>query len=268
MSPNKPLIYGSSWLNLPKNKQQLLTLAWLLPHDIRRSLIKQVMPKEYWRILSTRSELEKSFRHTENEFTYGLQGNHKTKSIFVHIPKCAGISMANSIYGHAVPHSTITDYQIMFGKEIFDSYFKFTIVRNPWGRLVSAYTFLKKGGFDKNDKLWAKQHIFPYKSFEDFVKNIPYNKELLLWPHFTPQYKWILSPLNSSPLNHIGKLENLNSELLYLSDKLNLLPIKNKIINSSNNSRHYSEFYSEKTKNIVADLYRKDIKLLGYNFEN
>lgn len=266
MNEKNNSIYGSFWLTLPEKKQKLLSSVWLFPHNIRRFFFRKFFKKEYWYILNARQELERSFKHPENDYIYSIKGFHKTKSIFVHIPKCGGISVANSIFSHTVPHSSLTDYQIMFGKEIFETYFKFTLVRNPWSRIVSSYTFLKNGGFDQRDNLWTKENINNFESFEEFIIQLPNNKILLNWIHFMPQHKWILSPTGKNHFDHIGKLENIDDELRFLCDRLGLKYINNIILNSSNNTKYYKELYSSKTRSIVEEIYYKDIKLLGYKF--
>ncbi len=262
-------LYGSSYIYIENRIKKILPLLWILPYDIRRLLFRRLFPKEYWRVLGARQELEKSFTHFENKhLTYSIQGFHKNKCIYIHIPKCAGISLAQSIFGHCVPHSTITDYQLMFGSELFKSYFKFTIVRNPWDRFVSAYFFLKHGGFDSTDKFLFKPIIDKFNSFYEFVKSVYYDKKYLKLIHFLPQSKWIQTPSGSCPLDYIGKLENLDESLKIISSELNLgkISIPSKT-NSSPRDTDYKKYYTRETREMVAELYRKDIKLLGYRFE-
>ena len=80
------------------------------------------------------------------------------KLIFTHIPKTAGSSVTNIIKRAPGKNSnkpenssnnnyrrrhdlTIEDYKNLTDTEIFDEYFKFSIVRNPWDRFASVYNF-------------------------------------------------------------------------------------------------------------------------------
>ncbi|HTL74630.1 MAG TPA: sulfotransferase family 2 domain-containing protein, partial [bacterium] len=75
------------------------------------------------------------------------------RCIFVHVPKCAGISLVKSLFGDFdCGHTNLRRYQIMFAPAEFNGYFKFTIVRNPFDRVVSAFLFLKKGGVNEKDR--------------------------------------------------------------------------------------------------------------------
>ena len=62
---------------------------------------------------------------------------------FVHIPKAAGMSVVDALYGESSSHhATAMDY-LRQNKAKFQSKPSFTISRNPYSRLYSAYNYLK-----------------------------------------------------------------------------------------------------------------------------
>ncbi|MDH5979711.1 sulfotransferase family protein, partial [Vibrio splendidus] len=71
-----------------------------------------------------------------------------TNVLFVHIPKAAGISITKSLYGQEIGHKRSVDF-MRADENWFNNANKFSIVRNPYTRLISAYNFLKDGGIEK-----------------------------------------------------------------------------------------------------------------------
>ena len=70
------------------------------------------------------------------------------KAIFIHIPKNAGTSIetlfANSSFRiQPYKHANIHEIKRKF-LELYDSHRKFTIVRNPYDKMVSWYFYLKR----------------------------------------------------------------------------------------------------------------------------
>ena len=62
-------------------------------------------------------------------------------------PKCAGNAVQKSLFGEVVfGHQTIRQYQVALPKVTYQNAWKFTIVRDPFERVVSAWRFLKAGG--------------------------------------------------------------------------------------------------------------------------
>ncbi len=244
---------------IPYNIQSIF---WSLPCDTKRILYQTFNPIEYLKIKRSRS-------HDSEDYSLKPFDDHKC--IFVHIPKTAGISVAKNLFGNlAGGHVSIKKYQIIFSNIEFNSYFKFTFVRNPWDRLVSAYNFLKKGGFNENDKGWAQKNLSNYKDFESFVKEGLMRKSIFSWKLFNPQYKYICSEDGMPMVDFIGYFEDLDNDFSYVQKKLGIAS-SSKLVQfnrSKKKGKDYKEYYTEETKKIVEHIYREDIQILGYSFDN
>lgn len=67
---------------------------------------------------------------------------HDYKLFFIHIPKCAGRSLC-SLFNQRFDHLTAL-YYIREYEQHWQAYTKFTIVRNPYARLVSIYHYTRQ----------------------------------------------------------------------------------------------------------------------------
>jgi hypothetical protein len=204
------------------------------------------------------------------------------KCVFVHIPKVAGQSIERFFYsllgvkrealllGHnedpklgseELSHLTAEEY-ISFGymtSEQFNSYYKFSFVRNPWTRLVSEYIF--------ND------YISKF-GFKDFVFNnfpeVDYHDDA--YRHIMPQYKFLYDYQGNLLVDFVGRLENLQADFNIVCKKLGIENTKLPHLNSSKNNKAlkeykpYWEYYDDETKEFVAKFYQKDIQTFGYTF--
>jgi len=64
----------------------------------------------------------------------------KICSIFIHIPKSAGNSIREQLYGgYACGHTTLYWYTLALSLGEINDSFIYTIFRNPWDRIHSAY---------------------------------------------------------------------------------------------------------------------------------
>lgn len=104
--------------------------------------------------------------------------SHDHKLIFIHIPKCGGRSICD-IFNQRFDHFT-ANYYIREYSEYWNRYDKFTIVRNPYARLVSIYHYIKEHrrhsfepiGFEgkmPDFKTWLIKNINHYSG--DFYKH-------------------------------------------------------------------------------------------------
>ena len=137
-------------------------------------------------------------------------------------------------------------------RSIWDTYFRFAFVRNPWDRLVSTFIQKKKINYGVYGS---------FSSFSEFILSLPKQKLWRCDKHHRRQTD--LFPLKS--IDFIGRFENFEQDFNIVCDKIGIphqeLPHKNKT-----KHKHYTEYYDDETKQIVAEKYAKDIEYFGYEF--
>jgi len=178
--------------------------------------------------------------------------SNKHKCIFVHINKAgAGTSIDMCVGGlERQFHKPITYYQRKWPKK-FKSYFKFCFIRNPWEKVISQWKF-RITHVDEKD-----------------VQNMPFDQ----WVRnptglpFKPQYDWISDKKDNILVDFIGRYENFSTDWQHICSKINFNPDELTVTHKTKHS-HYSKYYNEETKEIVAKAFQKDIKYFGYKFEN
>ncbi|WP_101676227.1 sulfotransferase family 2 domain-containing protein [Alloalcanivorax mobilis] len=191
----------------------------------------------------------------------------KKKCIYVHIPKAAGTSINQSIYGRTLGHYKAYEIKAKFPK-LYQECFVFSVTRNPWDRVVSAYRFAKMGSTGS----MAVSNPFSYKidafrSFDAFIHEWLVYKELKdLDFIFQPQYLFVTDLSGSVIVDHLGRLDRINDTIKAVQEVLSVnMNMQN--INVTSSDSNYKKYYqSNDTVNTVARLYAKDVSLFKYDF--
>tara|TARA_E500000331_G_scaffold353546_1_gene404463 strand:- start:949 stop:1416 length:468 start_codon:yes stop_codon:yes gene_type:complete len=140
--------------------------------------------------------------------------------------------------------------------------FTFGFVRNPWDRAVSSWKF---GSHYTNWNMNFVDFCRNLRNLEINPKNGKARDGLLL--HVCEQHPFLICENENLKADYIGRFENLQEDFNIICDKIEIprkqLPRKN-----STKHKHYSEYYDEETKQIVAEKFAKDIEYFGYKFGN
>ncbi len=184
--------------------------------------------------------------------------SHEIKCIFIEVPKTGSTSIRNIIGHPPKPHLDILQVKEQLPNQQFYDYFKFGFVRNPWDRTVSLYN--RREGIQQKSKM----------SFKDFVHWIEYSSDTCIHPRqHKNQLDWFTDENGGIIIDFIGKFEELESDWEELCSILSI-PIQElpHINQNPINNRHYSTYYDEESREIIAKKFWKDISYFSYSFEN
>lgn len=238
--------------------------------------------------------------------------SHKHKCIFVHIPKTAGMSVENAFlqslnlkfYKGQAPslilsynsnydlgppslaHLTAEEYvkHSFISQELFNEYFKFTFIRNPYERIVSIYRYFGFHRILKFEKFMEIQFPLLQKEREYFVR---------------PQVDYIFDERGNQLVDFVGKFENLQQDFEKIKTHIlgSIAPLKHINENRYNYNWYsrwnlkyiyktvgqypyllphiylfnpvydcYQDYYTTKARKLVEKFYSRDIEYFNYQF--
>lgn len=202
---------------------------------------------------------------------YHLEQNY----IFSHPQKCAGssVAIALGLWKHQRDTDIFKLYKTLLHKSLekiidnakaegmdVDNAFKFSVVRNPWDRMVSRYYFdmqyVKEFYNKHNVDTFEKYVIFHYNTFE---KN-GCRKPLEIKPYI--YYN------DEHAVDFVIRQENYNEGLAYVCDKLGILDyeIVRHDHRTKRKNKNYKEMYNPETKMMVEKLGSDSISMFSYVF--
>ncbi len=193
--------------------------------------------------------------------------------LFVHIPKTAGNSIQSILrdysedeivalrgeqdgierFGLRNPkykirkHSTLAEYRAALEKERFHGLYKFTCVRNPWDRMVSSYFRPTRhtGAWDRKE---FRKLVLRTLSVADYLR---------------------LEEGENDPFANVDRImrfETLADDLRSVCAALNIpaapLPQYNR-----STREHYSKYYDDELRGLVAERFATEIERFGYTFD-
>ncbi len=220
--------------------------------------------------------------------------SHDKKFIFVHLVKTAGDSIEkslglqkdNELYGFedkegkyykniggmflnsikgidggmkCLQHLTASQIKGRYSEEIWNSYYKFSFVRNPWDIVVSQYSYIIQNRKDLY-KVWG---VNQSTSFHDFVMNA----KVGCFPQFMflcSQYDCLVDENGDVLVDFIGRFENLEQDFKKVCEKIGI-EVDLKKTNSTDRG-NYRDYYDEETKKRISDIFKKDIEYFSYEF--
>jgi len=161
--------------------------------------------------------------------------------VFIHIPKTGGTSIRTALdLWSTTHHTTAREMRRMHPES--SGQFYFTVVRNPWDRIVS-YAHSLRGRKRKN--------VWDYP-------NVPLN--------LTPQVDYVLDEDGTLLVDFIGRYETLAEDFETICGKIGIPTPPLPHLNRATERRQYREYFDERAMQFIADSYAEDIARFGYSF--
>ena len=161
-----------------------------------------------------------------------------------------------SARGRLWKHSTLADIDGLVSPADIAGMFVFTLVRNPWDRMISFYTWAREQTFDHPTVEAAKT-----LDFWDFLMDPGVSDTF----RKNPARAYVTDATGTERCDVFVRLEHLDSDLAPLWDHLGFR-VEIPHLNASDRSGDYRDWYDKESRNRVADLMSEDIDRFGYSF--
>jgi len=192
------------------------------------------------------------------------------RCIFLHIPKVAGTSIKQSLELPGRGHPPWNWFAANCPSR-WREYLKFTVVRNPWDRAVSAYVYATtKESYWHGESmgLHPDYKLLSGRTFEECCEILLHDRASLQHESWYPQHLWIARQTErgfESMVDMMLRYETLAGDFTRLCDRLGDGRREIPHVNASAREE-YRHYYSDRTRETVARVYAVNIALFGYRF--
>ena len=210
------------------------------------------------------------------------------KFIFIHNPKTGGSSLSNEFqpYGYRFSgqHEKIQNYSRLLLKEsyriglfrkhipardlkkkvpqkIWDSHYKFGIVRNPYDRVISFYNYMKQ--------LPNKRKVSEFEGYgriEDYLDDLT-TKDLTQEPWHC-QYYYFTDVNKQIIVDYLGRFESLEEDYESICKNIGLPDSPLKHMNKSRRERNIHKVLSPDSIEKINRIFQDDFEIFNYEMTN
>ena len=192
--------------------------------------------------------------------------NKQYKFIYVGVPKTGTTSIESYIKTKykIIPHCHKKHTPIYFHDEKYFDCFKFGFVRNPWDWVISWY-FYATDEFERPVRDHMSLKTWLYKDNNCNEAWIPETVRCCYQP-LVPQYKFLCDAQGDLVMDFVGRFESLQHDFDRVCEKIGIPKFKLDFKNRTQRSISYEDYYDSETRDLVSNLFEKDIDLFKYTF--
>jgi len=215
--------------------------------------------------------------------------SRQKRFLFIHVPKTGGNSIQfvlkeyaddeiitqdkdgqdgtdrfglwNRQYG-TTKHTTLNQYYSAIDADLYQTLFKFAVIRNPWDRMISLYfsPHRRKKQWNRKQFLALVKRARPFRYY--VIETMPARSGVVKDLGKTT----IRGRSLDKDIDFIMKFENLDQGFRIVCRTLGIpeapLPQSNRSIRA-----HYSQYYDDELIKIVGEKFSEEIQYGNYRFE-
>lgn len=212
--------------------------------------------------------------------------------IFVHVPKTAGDSVTRALAPYAKPlkrtlwkslrrrlplkdrvdtiylrkHDPASRAIARLGRDVWDSYRSFAVVRNPFDHAVSHYEFMKQF---RIPSVAQKIAGMSFSEYLDYRAKLPFWNDTF-FARLPNQSYFVADASGGLAVNRLVRFEELATDFPAACREIGIEDVSLPHINktkSKSEKRPFQSYYDDTSIRQVQKLYADDFRLFGYASE-
>ncbi len=148
-------------------------------------------------------------------------------------------------------HIKCKEIKEVLGSGVWQDYFKFSFVRNPWDRYISYCFFMHR-----NNREFLSD---PYKYLQMTIDDTTHHDRI----HFIAQHEFIYDDVGNPMVDYVGRYEDLQNSYKFICKEIGI-PYRDLVKVNSSKHLPYRQYYDMVLTNKVGRFYQRDVELLNY----
>lgn len=211
-----------------------------------------------------------------------MRVSEANRVLFVHIEKTGGKTVDAMFDSEVADSSKGSGWsrhwgytKILRDHPEWSDYWSFGFVRNPWARMVSWWSM----AVDMRDKLDAgdpeaiRLYSFNQQGWDPIMQyGADFEAFVLRGTEEVPrlsrlQVAKLTDRATGRRVDFIGRQERFVADLNQVRERLGLEPAEEVARRNASSHGHYRDYYTPAARDRVAEVFRRDIKVFGYTFD-
>ncbi len=179
----------------------------------------------------------------------------------VHVPRTGGTSIRHAFQIDDPPHLTAEELRQHVGEATWQSGYRFTVVRNPFDRLVSIYFYYWHHRKPRKRRLFRELGLTFAQWLLEFDREERRNTPSFSDQNYLPFTDWIDV---AGGLDWIGRFENYEETWRKLCEVVGRNIPQQRLLPTKHGP--YRQYYTPDLRQIVERRFECDLINFGYNF--
>lgn len=163
-------------------------------------------------------------------------------------------------------HQTGLQMRDQFGSDAWAALFTFSVVRNPWSRMVSFYRYRRDRAHVRLPLEWQ---------FNDYLHEVasarrggPIHEVMRYPPQYMSCSEFLYDTEGTLLVDHVVRFENRDTDLDPVRQRIGVQQLGSEALNQTfSDGNDFRDYYDDTSRDLVGDIFAEDCKNFGYSFD-